>query len=339
MRTLTLHVTGMHCSACPVLIESELTDLPEISSAKASLSQNTVEVAGDFRNKTPENVAHDLTTAIKKHGYAVTVGKQKTVINWPDFQIAIPIATGFIALFILLQKLGIVNLVNASHVTYGTAFAIGLIASVSTCMAVVGGLVLSMSANYAKVGDSVRPQMLFHAGRLISFFVLGGVIGALGSVFQFGSTGVFVLSFFVGIVLIVLGINLLDVFPWAKRLLPTLPKELGSRVQGLKKVNHTLTPLLLGAATFILPCGFTQSMQLYALTTGSFWTGALTMSAFALGTLPVLALLSFSSLGIQNMTRSGIFYKSAGLVVIFFGIFNIINSLVAAGILAPLFSF
>lgn len=339
MKTLTLHVTGMHCSACPILIESELTDLPEVSTAKASLAQNTVEVSGEFGEKTPTNIAADLTEVIKKHGYTVSVDKQKSVIRWTDFNIAIPAAAGFIALFILLQKLGIVNLVTTSHVTYGTAFVIGLIASVSTCMAVVGGLVLSMSASFAKEGDAYRPQVLFHVGRLLSFFVLGGVIGAIGSAFQLNSTGVFALSLLVGVVLLILGLSLLDIFPWAKRLQPTLPKFLGDNVQGLKKVNHTLTPFVVGAATFILPCGFTQSMQLYALTTGSFWMGALTMSAFALGTLPVLSLLSFSSVGINKFARSGVFFKTAGLVVIFFGIFNIINSLVAAGIIAPLFSF
>lgn len=339
MKTLTLHVTGMHCSACPVLIESELTDLPEVSGVTASLSNNTVEVSGEFGDKTPGHIATDLTNVLKVHGYAVTVDKQAQKIQWADFSIAIPIAAGFVALFIVLQKLGIVNLVTTSHITYGTAFGIGLIASVSTCMAVVGGLVLSMSANFAKEGDKVRPQMLFHVGRLISFFVLGGVIGVLGSTFQLGGTGTFILGLLVGIVLLVLGLNLLDVFPWAKRLQPTLPKFLGSRVNGLRNVNHVLTPFVLGAATFILPCGFTQSMQIYALSTGSFWTGALTMSAFALGTLPVLSLLSFSSLGIQNVARSGIFFKSAGLIVIFFGLFNIVNSLVAAGVINPLYNF
>jgi sulfite exporter TauE/SafE/copper chaperone CopZ len=338
MKTLTLHVTGMHCAACPVLIESELTELPKVSGARASLSRNTVEVSGEFGDKTPQHIANDLTEVLKPHGYSVSTEKQKQIINWSDFTIAVPVAAGFVALFILLQKLGVVNLVTTSHVTYSTAFVIGLIASVSTCMAVVGGLVLSMSANFAKEGDKVRPQVLFHVGRIVSFFVLGGVIGILGATFQLDGTGTFVLGLLVGVILLILGINLLDIFPWAKRLQPTLPKFLGNHVQGLKNINHTLTPLLLGAATFVLPCGFTQSMQIYALSTGSFWTGALTMSAFALGTLPVLSLLSFSSLGIQNVARSGIFFKSAGLVVIFFGIFNIINSLVAAGIINPLFS-
>jgi sulfite exporter TauE/SafE len=110
-------------------------------------------------------------------------------------------------------------------------------------------------------------------------------------------------------------------------------------VHGLKNVNHTLTPLAVGVATFFLPCGFTQSMQIYTLTTGNFLTGALIMGAFALGTLPVLALLSFSSLGIHKKAQSGVFFKSAGLVVLFFGIFNLINSFVAAGIIPPLWNF
>jgi sulfite exporter TauE/SafE len=206
-------------------------------------------------------------------------------------------------------------------------------------MAVVGGLVLSMSANYAKEGDKVRPQVLFHVGRLASYFVLGGVIGALGSVFQIGTTGTLVLSFVVALVLLILGINLLDVFSWTKKLQPTLPRFIGAHVQGLKQINHTLTPVLIGIATFFLPCGFTQSMQIYTLTTGSFITGALTMFVFALGTLPVLALLSFSSLTIHTKARSGIFFKTAGLVVVFFGLFNLHNALVIAGIIPSLISF
>ena len=339
MKTHKFHVTGMHCNACVVLIESELNDVPEVTKAKSSLATHTVDITGDFGDKEPEHIARDLSEVLKPHGYTLSLEKQAHSIKWSDFKIALPIAGGFIALFIILQKIGIVNLVTASEVGYGTAFVIGLIASVSTCMAVVGGLVLSMSANFAKEGDKVRPQILFHIGRLVSFFILGGLIGALGSAFQFGSTGTFVLSFIVAIVLLTLGVNLLDIFPWAKKLQPTIPNFIGKRVRGLKNMNHSLTPLLVGVATFFLPCGFTQSMQIYTLTTGSFLTGALIMGTFAMGTLPVLALLSFSSLGIHKKAQSGVFFKTAGLVVIFFGFFNLINSLVIAGIISPLFSF
>ncbi len=339
MSTYIFHVNGMHCKSCEVLTESELGKLPEVSTVKASLKHLHVEVAGDFGEKTPEDIASGLSQVLKPHGYTLSVEKQNHSARWHEFVVAIPIALGFVLVFIILQKLGIVNLITASNVNYGTAFVVGLIASVSTCMAVVGGLVLSMSANFAKEGDKIKPQLLFHVGRLTSFLILGGVIGAIGSSFQIGAIGTFVLGIVVAVVMLILGVNLLDVFPWAKKLQPTMPSVIGKRVHGLKDINHTVTPLLVGIATFFLPCGFTQSMQLYALTTGSFITGALLMGSFALGTLPVLALLSFSSAAIHKKMQSSIFFKSAGLVVIFFAMFTLFNSLVGIGIIPPLFSF
>ena len=338
MEAYTFHIQGMHCKSCTLLTEGELMDLPEVTHAESSLKTHTVKVTGEFGGRTQDEIALYLTEPLKKHGYSLHLEKQAHKVRWADFTYAIPVAAAFMGLFIILQKLGIVNLAGSGEMTYATAFVIGLIASVSTCMAVVGGLVLSMSASYAKEGQGAQPQILFHIGRLVSFFVLGGVIGALGSAFQLGAMGTLVLSFIVGVLLLILGLNLLDVFPWTKKLLPTLPASLGKRIGRLKGANSTLTPLLIGAATFVLPCGFTQSMQLYTLTTGSFLEGALTMTVFALGTLPVLALLSFSSLSMKRM-QTGVFYKAAGLVVIFFGVFNLMNSLVAAGLIPPLVSF
>lgn len=339
-KTYTFHVSGMHCSACILLTESELQEHPKVSSAHSSLKTHSVEVTGDFGEMAPENIAEELSTLLEKHGYRLSAerpiagGK-----SWTDFKYALPIALGFAVLFVALQKMGIVNLVDAGSVSYGTAFIIGIIASLSTCMAVVGGLVLSMSATFAKEGDRVRPQLLFHGGRLAAFFLLGGVIGALGANFSLSTGATFALSLVIGLVMLILGINLLDVFPWAKRLQPTIPKFLSRHAYGVSKLNHTLTPLLVGVATFFLPCGFTQSMQLYTLSTGSFMAGALTMSAFALGTLPVLALISFSSFSIRESSKAGIFFKSAGLIVILFAIMNIVNSLVIAGLIPPIFNF
>jgi sulfite exporter TauE/SafE len=196
-----------------------------------------------------------------------------------------------------------------------------------------------MSATFAKEGDKIKPQIMFHVGRIVSFFVLGGVIGAIGSAFTLNTSASFILSFLIGIVMIILGINLLDVFPWFKKLQPSMPRFIAKHAHGVSSFNHTLTPLLVGIATFFLPCGFTQSMQLYTLTTGTFLQGGLTMLSFALGTLPVLALVSFSSFSIQKNKASGIFFKSAGLIVLMFALFNLINSLVVIGILSPVFNF
>jgi len=342
MKKYTFHVHGMYCNACILMTESELSDLVNISQATASLKNHSVEVVGDFGNKTLEQIAEELTIPLRAHGYTVSVEKQNKEKKWSDFKSAVPIALGFAVLFVVLQKIGLVNLVGGGNVTYGTAFVIGIIASLSTCMAVVGGLVLSMSATFAKEGDKIKPQLMFHSGRIVSFFILGGVIGALGAVFTLSSSATFTLSLIIGIVMFILGINLLDVFPWAKKLQPSMPKFISQHAHGkikiLTKFNHTLTPLLVGIVTFFLPCGFTQSMQLYTLTTGSFFIGGLTMLSFALGTLPVLALISFSSFSIQNSEKAGIFFKTAGLVVIMFALFNLINSLVVIGVIPPIFN-
>ncbi|MFA6095955.1 MAG: cation transporter, partial [Candidatus Paceibacterota bacterium] len=146
MKTHTFHITGMHCKACIALSESELLDIPEVREAKASLEDHTVIVTGDFGDKAPREVLEALAPALAPHGYSLSLERQRHHVGWSDFKTALPISIAFVALFIVLQKLGLVNLITTSEVGYGTAFVIGIVASVSTCMAVVGGLVLSMSA-------------------------------------------------------------------------------------------------------------------------------------------------------------------------------------------------
>lgn len=338
-RTYTFHVSGMHCQSCVLLTEGEIAEYPGVTHAVTNLGKHTVTVTGDFGDIIPEKLAEELTVILKPHGYSLSVEKQIQQGKWSQFIVALPLAVVLVGVFISLQKMGFVELVDTSTISYPTLFFVGVIASLSTCMAVVGGLVLSLSATFAKEGNTFKPQLLFHVGRLVSFFVLGGVIGSIGANFTLNTEATFTLSFLVGVVMLILGINLLDVFPWAKKLQPSMPKFLSKHAIGVSRFNHTLTPLLVGIATFFLPCGFTQSMQIYSLTTGSFMGGAFTMLVFALGTLPVLALLSFSSFRIEQSNKKELFFKTAGLVVIFFALFNLINSFVIMGILPPIFTF
>lgn len=335
----TFHISGMHCNSCILLTENEIKEIPYITKVKSSLKNNSIEISGNFGEKNSEQILQDLNTLLKPHGYNVSVEKINKDKKLSDFKIALPIAILFLIFFVILQKIGLVNLVNTSNISYGTSFVVGIIASLSTCMAVVGGLVLSMSATFAREGDKVKPQLLFHLGRLVSFFILGGVIGSLGSVFTLNTGSTFTLGLFIGIIMLIMGINLLDIFDFTKKAQISMPKFISKRAFNISKLNHSLTPLLVGVATFFLPCGFTQSMQIYTLSTGNFWSGAMTMFTFALGTLPVLALVSFSSFSIQDSKKSGIFFKTAGIIVILFALMNIINSLVVIGLIPSIFNF
>ncbi len=336
MQSRILHLSGLHCQSCVLLSEASLREAPAVKSVRVSLKDHQATIEGAFEDKSDDELAALLNPYVTPHKFSLSAERQKYVVQWKDFIWAVPLASGFLLGFIMLQKLGIVNMLTVTEVSYTAAFMIGIIASLSTCMAIVGGLTLSISANFAKEGSRLRPQVLFHIGRLASFFVLGGLIGLLGANIAVGASFTMWVSLAVGIIMLLLGINLLDVAPWTKKLQPTLPAFLSRHLLQVQKLNHNLTPMLLGVITFFLPCGFTQSMQFYALSSGSFTTGAFTMLAFALGTLPVLGALSFASLGLHSARASGIFFKTAGLIVIAFALLNLMNVLVMAGFIQPL---
>ncbi|MFA6430478.1 MAG: sulfite exporter TauE/SafE family protein [Candidatus Paceibacterota bacterium] len=338
-KTFTFYISGMHCKACELLSESEVLGIPGIISVKSEMKSGTIAVGGDFGDESLESIAERLNGTLKKYGYIVSVEKTNIISNFSDFKIAIPIALIIILLFFFLQKIGLVNFVSSGTTSYPTIFLIGIVASLSSCMAVVGGLLLSMSATFAKSGDKFKPQILFHAGRLISFFILGGLLGALSSTLTINNTVSLVLGFVVALVMIVLGLNLLGIFKWTKHITPGMPKFISKHAMGVSKLNHSVTPFLVGIVTFFLPCGFTQSMQILSLSSGSFLSGALIMSVFALGTLPVLSLISFSFAGFKDKKKSGVFFKIAGLIVIVFAAMNLINAFVSAGLIRPIFNF
>jgi uncharacterized protein len=329
----TFHVEGMHCASCVFYLEETLSGKEGVAHVKADLESCAITVSGDFADDS-KVLAEKLTAFVSRGGYRLAVEKHATKPNYRDFIIAVPAAATVIMAFLFLQQFGFVRLVSTGEVTYGTALLIGLIASVSTCLAVVGGLVLSVSASAAKNNARWSSQAMFHGGRLVGFFLLGGVIGSVGKVFQLGYVGNAMLSIVVGLVMLLLGLNLLDTFPVLTRFQFKLPVSFAKRAMRVRASSHTFAPLFLGIGTFFLPCGFTQSMQVYTLTTGNFLSGAMTMFFFALGTLPVLSLLSFGSFEVSNKPWKGIFFKAAGLVIIVLAVYNIWNALRASGIVS-----
>ncbi|MFA6515149.1 MAG: sulfite exporter TauE/SafE family protein [Candidatus Paceibacterota bacterium] len=330
----TFHVNGTHCASCKILIEDILGEQEFIKMVKVDLKKELVEIETDS-DKSLEEIAMSLTEKIKTNGYTLSVEKivKETEANSVIWK-AIPIGLIFLILFFLLQKSGILNLGIGSQTTPITSFIIGIIASLSSCLAIVGGLVLSLSAKVTQDGGSTKkPFILFHFGRLLGFAILGGILGLIGEAIGINFLFSAILGLLASTVMILLGLNLVGVFEKNKI---TLPSNIFSF---FRKVEHaTFAPLLIGIGTFFLPCGFTQSMQISALSSGSFVQGLLIMFSFALGTLPVLALLSFGSVSFAQSKYAPLFFKSAGVVVIGLGIFALLSGLAGVGFINPLFN-
>ena len=334
MTKYTFHVKGTHCASCKILIEDVLGEQDGVKKVEVNLKREIVEVEVDTE-KSAEELAEMLTSKIKDNGYTLTVEKleqekESNDILWK----ALPIGLVFLVFFFLLQKSGILNFGIGGKTTPITSFIIGLIASVSSCLAIVGGLVLSLSAKISEDNISDKKTfILFHLGRLVSFGLLGGLLGILGNAIGINFTFTAILGLVAAIVMLMLGLNLIGVFAKNKVALP-------SQIFGFfRRIEHkAFTPLIIGFGTFFLPCGFTQSMQVVALSSGSFISGALIMFAFALGTFPMLALLSFGSASFAQSRHAPLFFKSAGVVVIGLGLFALLAGLAGLGIINPIFS-
>lgn len=332
----TFHVSGTHCPSCKILLEDILGEQEFITSAKVNLKKEIIEIETNT-NKNTEEIIGILNSKIKNNGYILSAEKllkekKSNEILWK----AIPIGLIFLVLFFLLQKSGILNLGIGSQTTPTTSFIIGIIASLSSCLAIVGGLILSLSAKVSQdegVKSSKKSIFLFHGGRLFGFAILGGILGMIGKAIGINFLFSAILGLIASTVMIMLGLNLLGIF---KKNKITLPSSIFSF---FRKVEHAIwAPVLIGVGTFFLPCGFTQSMQISALSSGSFTSGFMIMFSFALGTLPVLGLLSYGSVSFAHSKYAPLFFKSAGVVVLGLGIFALLSGLAGVGIINPLFN-
>lgn len=323
------HVSGTHCASCKILLEDIIGEQDFVNSVNVDLKKQIVEIESD---KTSEESLNILNSKIKENGYVLSIDKQeKEKQNHADLYLALPVGIAFLILFFLFQKSGLLNLGIGGNITPTTSFIIGVIASLSSCLAIVGGLILSLSAKVAENNSksSSRQVILFHFGRLIGFAVLGGILGVVGEAIGINFTISAILGLIASIIMIVLGLNLVGVFNNKF----TLPSGIFSY---FRKVEYSiLAPIVVGIGTFFLPCGFTQSMQFSALSSGSFGSGMMIMFFFALGTLPVLGLLSFGSVSFSKSKYATIFFKSAGVVVLGLGLFALLSGLASLGLISP----
>lgn len=333
MKKYTFYVSGTSCNSCKLFIEETLNALPGVSNVNINIDKGLATLESEGPDE--KLLLKILNKSMEGKRYIFSL--DKTIIEKnksSDIWIALVIGILFLVLFFVLQKSGVLNFGIGKGVTPVTSFLIGAVASLSSCLAIVGGLVLSLSAKVAKDNsNNKKPIIMFHFGRVFGFAILGGVLGLVGEVVGINYVFSGILGIIASLVMISLGINLIGIF---RNNLVTLPSFIFSF---FRKIEHeTYTPLLIGLGTFFLPCGFTQSMQITALSSGSFIAGAMIMFSFVLGTFPVLALVSFGSLSFAESRFAPLFFKSAGVVVIGLGLFSLLAGLAGLGIIDPLFT-
>jgi len=98
--------------------------------------------------------------------------------------------------------------------------------------------------------------------------------------------------------------------------------------------NKPKAPFLVGMLNGLMPCGPLQTMQLYALGTGSAAAGALSMFIFSLGTVPLMLVFGAIS-GFLSKGYTKQLLKFSGFLVIILGIIMGNRGLALAGVGVP----
>ncbi|MDO8469346.1 MAG: sulfite exporter TauE/SafE family protein [Candidatus Peribacter sp.] len=350
-RQLTLRIGGMTCPSCELLLERKLKAVPGVLHVSVHHRKGTAQITASA-NTLPS--MEQLESVIREAGYRVTTEQEIVTARQdcrlrdepevPDQQKWLEIGGALLIIFALYKFLSAYDLVSlapstAGALTFGGVLVIGLVAGMSSCLAVTGGLLLAMAAKYnethggATSWQRLRPLLQFNVGRLASYFVLGGLVGLLGQSITLNAQMTGFMSVAVALIMLYLALTILKIIP--KGSLPIRPpKAFAHWIANLSENDHPLAPFALGALTFFLPCGFTQSLQLVALASGSFISGALTMFTFALGTLPALLGISYISAHARG-GASRLFLRFAGTLVLVLSLFNLNSGLALVGIDVP----
>lgn len=205
------------------------------------------------------------------------------------------------------------------------AFTVGVLGGVH-CVGMCGGIVGALSLGLPE-GRSRWPIMFaYNLGRITSYALAGGVMGALGFYFsgllpvQQGQRFLMAVA---GLFLVLMGLylagwwNALTHIERAGGMLWRRIEPLGRRFLPVRSAPQAL---LLGLVWGWLPCGLTYSVLLWTVSAGGAVQGALLMLAFGLGTLPNLLLMGAAAAQLGRWVRIPAVRALAGSLVILFGI-------------------
>jgi len=338
--TKTLKINGMTCVSCKNRIENKLNKLKGVIDVNANYSHSTVKIAFDGNLVKLSTIVE----AIEKLDYKVkrAAQNQKDIKIEKNKKITEILGIVFIifAAYTVINHFGGFNIFNSfpeakQGVGYGAIFLIGMLTSIH-CVAMCGGINLSQCVPNAGIKNekkttNLRPGILYNTGRVISYTIVGAIVGALGSVVSFSGTAKGIVAIIAGLFMVIMALNMLNLFPWLRKFNPKMPKIFAKKINDQKKSN---SPLLVGLLNGLMPCGPLQAMQLYALSTGDPVKGALAMLAFSLGTVPLMFGLGAIS-SILSKKFTGKMMTASAVLVLMLGVFMFSNGMSLSGIALP----
>ena len=210
-------------------------------------------------------------------------------------------------------------------------FITGLTTGGFSCFAVQGGLLTSALASEG-TGDKKyikeKSILMFLAAKLISYTLLGFVLGFLGSAININPKFQGYLEIVVGLYMLATAARLLNIHPIFRYFVIQPPKAFLKLIRNKSQVQSFFTPALLGFLTVLIPCGITQAMMLLAIAGGNAVLGASIMFFFVLGTSPVFFLIGLTA---TELLKNRMFSIIAAIFIVVMGILAINSGQILRG--------
>ncbi|MEM9768229.1 MAG: sulfite exporter TauE/SafE family protein [Cyanobacteria bacterium P01_D01_bin.71] len=233
----------------------------------------------------------------------------------------------------------------------GLVAALGFLGSFGHCVGMCGPITVAFSlasssadsneSTAADSGPSRLQHFWFHLclnlGRLTSYMLVGAAIGGLGSVLVAGGQMAGVgsglrrgMALLTGALLIAIALrqlapNLLPRSPFWHPLRGVLHERLQRVMATTSQSQQWWTPFLLGLAWGLIPCGFLYTAQIKAAETSSLSSGAATMAAFGLGTLPMMVGLGTYS-ACLSQDRTSQLFRLGGWITLIIGVLTLLRT-------------
>ena len=211
------------------------------------------------------------------------------------------------------------------------AFTTGLLGGFGHCIGMCGPIVAALtwkqssSAGTQKEGQWAL-QFSYHTGRVMTYALIGGVMGLSGSFVNVAGrlSGVQnIVALVAGIMMVLMGVSVAGLWSatsWLEGHNKLILAAASTVMAGPSWYRYISLGLVMG----LLPCGLSYTVFIAAAGTGGVLPGALLALLFGLGTLPAVLLFGTLVASLSATLRSRI-YRTGGFAIIIMGILFILR--------------
>ncbi|MDD3452799.1 MAG: sulfite exporter TauE/SafE family protein [Bacilli bacterium] len=315
MNKIYIKIENMTCDSCKQKITSKLIKIKNIKNI--IFDKDIVQLEYVKTININEIIKNIIDLGYYTDLKMISDNKKKLLKKITFFEIFY-ISLIIILISLIVNKIFGFNIFNVipkidSKISYSMLFITGLLTSIH-CVSMCGAINLVASSSIKR---NYKKPIFYNLGRLTSYTIIGGFVGLIGGIITFNGYMRGIIIILSAIIMLIMALNMANILNLKIKF---------NKIKLTKKIHNSF---LIGIVNGFMPCGPLQAIQIYALSTGSLISGALSMFIFCLGTIPLMLLVGFASSFLQNKK---LFNKIAITLILILSISMFNRGLLSIGI-------